>query len=600
MKNIICIVVDSYCYNNIKNRIGEKYVTPFLNKLLEKSTYFEKIYSLAPYTEASQVTILGNERTLENGGYLLGNKECKKTIFELYKENGYYTIFSYSPYIYSKSYLRGVDKFYYTRLYSIEPLFLYRLNYYKEKRKKNTLKKEEEKICHILLEEAFETWILQCCCILESKSEANLIEDTIEDKEFVLEIFQKLLLENKNFLENKSKYLEEIFNNFENHTLRILCIKYNENRKNFPMEKKIKKKYYKKLYEYQNKYSKIIRKKNIEKKYLLKNILNHPKGIYEGIKEFKALLIAYKRRYFNNDLLKYLNRTKNDNVEVSLDKVFRGMRKDILEYDRKEIPFLAYIHIQDFHLPSMFHTYDTYSFDEIQNEFESSFKLLDELDKNYDRNIIADLSAHYIDLKLEKIYLDLKKFLKQDFIFVITADHGYPLYDNPPRAFIYNQVYTEAFHIPFIIYDSKLGISSKKTSLCSNLDGFKTMFEKSGINYKKEASSEKDEEYILCEYGGPGCPAIYEKNIWYTLITSKLNISFECSLLNDLEIKDIKSVFDLEKDPQQKYNIVKQVIKSKEIKKYIKIVNERHKFLRNKFMGQNYFNKILENNKKLK
>lgn len=202
-KNIIYIIVDAFCYNNLNMKVGSKPITPFLNKLSSKSTNFTQLYSQAPYTEASQITLLSGENTLENGGYLLGNKTIKTPMFQTFQQKGYKTLFSYSPYVYSKEYLRNVDKYYYTRLYRIEPLFLYRFNYYREKlSNEKTLTEAEYKICILLLEEALDTWILQCQQLLDNAEEIKVIKDKIADEVNIADILEKLETERNKFKEN--------------------------------------------------------------------------------------------------------------------------------------------------------------------------------------------------------------------------------------------------------------------------------------------------------------------------------------------------------------------------------------------------------------
>lgn len=69
MKNVIYIVVDAFCYDNLKRSVGGTEITPFLNKLVDRSYCAHNLYSQAPYTEASMITILSGENTLDNGGY---------------------------------------------------------------------------------------------------------------------------------------------------------------------------------------------------------------------------------------------------------------------------------------------------------------------------------------------------------------------------------------------------------------------------------------------------------------------------------------------------------------------------------------------------
>ena len=85
-KNVIHIIVDAYCYNSLQRTVGKREVTPFLNSLSQKSLCFERMFSQAPYTEASQVTLLSGENTLDNGGYMFGNATVEETIFSKYRD----------------------------------------------------------------------------------------------------------------------------------------------------------------------------------------------------------------------------------------------------------------------------------------------------------------------------------------------------------------------------------------------------------------------------------------------------------------------------------------------------------------------------------
>lgn len=81
--------------------------------------------------------------------------------------------------------------------------------------------------------------------------------------------------------------------------------------------------------------------------------------------------------------------------------------------------------------------------------------MLDRLDKDYEGNIIADLSANDIDNKMKDFYSKLQA-QDIDIELMITADLGFPSLYKPPRQMIYNQTYTESYHIPFIYFNGKI------------------------------------------------------------------------------------------------------------------------------------------------
>lgn len=571
MKNIIFVTVDAFCKKNLDLKVGNKFVTPFLNDLKNKSISFERMYSQAPYTEASMVNIFGGEQTLESGGYLFGNGNVKNTLFSYYKKAGFKTLSTYSPYVYSKAYLREVDEFYYSRLCSVQALFDYRLYWYREKLEgKNKLNQNEYNVCKILLEEAFETWIVQCRKILQNNKETKLIIDSIWSLENIEYVYDCLNKEKEEYVKNESGYIDNVLTKWKEHSLWQLDVLYNKRKKLLLLDW-LKKLYQAKLRECQKRYYEAIKRQSIDWKYIIKKTFNT--GIVDCIK--------LARRYYmyvsNNYLGSYLDQIdENSKMEVSMDKIFKEFSREIIDNDKMGKFCFSYIHVQDFHLPSVFHSVDSIDVDNLKEEFEAAFELLDGEKIDMRGNIIAALSARYCDLKLQKFFEELKRELKNDFIFVVTADHGYPCYEMPPREKVYNQTYTEAFHIPMIIYNSENKIEERIDKITTNIDGINKL--KFMTNVVARYSEYKD-DYVLIEYAGPGCPIINEKNIWYTIIDRKYRISAQCMLNKEFELSDIVDIYNVEEDPEEKYNLVKNIGSIQEIKKYCLIFAYRHKKL---------------------
>lgn len=585
MKNVINIVIDAFCFNNLGRHIGELEVTPFLNKILKNAISFTNIYSQAPYTEASNIALLGGDNTLEEGGYLFGNANTKYAVLKDYKAAGYHTILGYSPYVCSKAYLKGVTDYKYTRLFSIQPCFDYRFNYFKTKKENGQFIDEYYEICITILDEAFDAWIAQCNSIIDNKPEAEMISLFIKDLNTIKDLKNELLTEFDIYKNNKIDYINDIFQQWHNHKLIIINKLYND-RKPIQILNSLKSLYNLKLKGYQKTYEKkVLSNLKIDYKYILNMFLNNTDK-----KDFLRTIKSYYTFKKNKDLENYLNSiTPETKCEVSLEVMLETFFNDIKKYDEKNENYFLYIQPQEFHLPSLFHSFDIDDINILNKEFEIAFTMLDQINESYKGNIIADLSARLCDYKLECFFNRINTELKNDFLFIVMADHGYPSYYNPPRPIIYNQTYTEAFHIPFIIYNSHFE-SKTNTGLYSVLDG---------IEYVKQCAEIKDKhniderEFILCEYAGPGCPMINEKKIWYTLITKELKLSAEVALGKKAEVKDITNVYNILKDPLQKQNL-RLTINKKRIKNLLKIITDRSEYLFKKNTVPTYLRKMID------
>lgn len=577
MENVFFLIIDAFCYDNLNRKIGDEYTTPFLRSLMKNNLSATNMYSQAPYTEASYISLLSGENTLDNGGYLFGNNSTSSTNFSKLKTKGYRIVSQYAPYVYSKAYLRDVDIYYYTRLISIKILFDYRLYFYKDKFFKEGLSNLEFEACIDLLNEEFESWILQANALIDNKKECCLIQDWVNLNN-IAEVLEELNLEYLKFKNNKKAYLIKLFKDYDNCNLLKLDRKYNErihlNNCDYLLAK------FNKLFiDDQKIYSKIIKKKGPDIKYLVDTLFSYK----DGFKKFKGLVHNYMRYYANDFLGEYLNVTNEyAKNEVCMKKQFDYVIDLTKTINQEGDSAYVYLHVQDFHLPSTIHSVDYNNLDYQVEELNEALDLFKCIDSNYEGNILADLSARFCDNKIKEFYNNLEQNFGSNFTLVVTADHGFPSFFNPPRSIIYNQTFSEAFHVPFVVTNTE---PHQINSFTSTMDFYDLI-----VNSKPK----KKREYILSEYGGPGCPSIVDKNIWYTYIDKKYRVSIEVSMYENVEYKHITGIFDRELDEKEKKNLVKFKKNDKNIKKIITIINDRNKELFKLYSGDKFLRKFLE------
>ena len=548
---------------------------PFLNKLAEDGVSVRKMFSQAPYTEAAMVSILSGENTLESGGYIYANYTVKNSILQEIQKIGYQTVFFYSPYICSNSYLRGVNEYYYTRLVSINPLFDYRLKYYYDKSKKEELTKSEYQACKFFLRDEFETWLLQAAELLEHSETCALIQDWV-DLDHIADIAEKVKREFDKFEENTDAYLLSLFKNFTDNILLQLNRSY-ISRKKLPAYDLLLQKYSDQMHEAQCRYSRILhsQKHKVDFPYFFTTMISKD----YGVKNTAKLAYAHLQYYQNKDLEKYLEKTNETaKVEVCMQKQFALAVDKANQINKNGKSAFIYLHVQDFHVPTVFHSLEEEDMHSVCAEIDDAFTILNKIDNTYTGNIIADLGAHYCDRKIEAFFKALKAQYGDDFVLVVTADHGYPLYQDPVRASISGQSYLEAFQVPYIIYDK--GCTRTYDGLHSTMDCFSLL--------KNHTQEYTGRPYILCECGGAGCPDIANKPVWYTYIDDTYLVKAECLLCDDVTYDKLTLIFEISKDPKEKINLVRFKRKDKNIAKIIHIINSRNVYLRKRFSGNNF------------
>ena len=588
-KNVICITIDALAYDSIEREIDGEKIMPFLASLSEKGCTYTNMYSQAPYTEAALVALLGGENVLDNGGYILGNSMVKETIFNDFRNNNYKVILGYSPYIYSKALLRDVDEFFYTRFFSIKPLMDYRLKYFREKRKNENLNEQEYEICMELLKESYVTWIEQLEALINKKEQANLILPLIDDLKKIQNIKNQVWKEYNEFRSQPIQYINRIFDGDKEEILLSINNLYNERKRTISKEALLT--HIEKLKIFQKKYTKICKKQKIKRSYWWNCIRNK-----NNIMECKKLISTYINYYSNNYLSSYFTEANETykpelGLKNQLDEIYARIQKK----DKNNENFLVYIQPQDFHLPSVFHSFDISDTDLLKKEMEEAYNKLTHLNIHYRGNILADLSAAYCDKKIEEFFNKISNTLQNEFIFVVTADHGYPCYDNPPRNQIYNQTYREAFHIPLVIFDSGNYHYETIESFNCNVD-FGKILKQHAYDFKSFIPSR---EYVLCEYAGPGCPFISNNKIWYTYIDDTYRVSFQAYLGETISIQHIQEIYNYKNDKDEMINLIYNKKHNENISHIIKCVDIRHEELSSKFSNYKFETHIIENIKKV-
>ena len=319
-------------------------------------------------------------------------------------------------------------------------------------------------------------------------------------------------------------------------------------------------------------------------RYIFSQHCNNVNGKSDAIGLFKNYIKIYVRKPLK-DYIDGIN--SNDKPEISMHNTFSAAFSRIKKYDDQSVPYFLYMQPQDFHLTSVFHTFDVDDKALVDNEFKKCFDFLETL-KKYEGNAISLLSAFFCDYKIEEFYNKCKRELKNNFIFVITADHGYPSYNNPPRPYTYNQTYTEAFHVPYIIIGSDCkGVKNTK-DIISNKEAntiLKSVLDGENIEINSHG-------YVLSEYAGPGCPVITEKPVWYTYIDKRYRLSVQAMLGEKINRSHVTDIYDLKKDKNERFNLRKK--KEIDVDYILDIINKRHSYLSGKFNSENFYKQLLE------
>ena len=573
-KNVLFIVVDSVTNDILFNKSCSKKVAPFLNKLRTKSISGDKMYSQAPFTEAALMSLIGSVDTLDNGGYMERMKNTK-SVFEVFKENGYKTIFTnYYPSIYPSYMVPGIDEKRYIEQFQFAHIWEYRLKYFAPIYKEEKITDYELNMLIDMLEDNFKGWCTYLEKIKNNDVETQILNDCIDKKDIDKNI--KLLKKEYNtFLKNKKDYIDNLFKLEEKHNLfKIKTFSMTDKIRNDEFRKKVIEKYkyiFDKIYKIN--FKRNLRNNRLPIKKVFKNIKDNRMDVVKG------LLAGYKNSLFDKDLYERINE-KYDLFKVQ--RSFNTVADEFFELleKNKDNQWVSYIHIDDAHFKENFFTYDTDNMDIIDKEFVKINNFLNDVPKDYKGSITCDLSLMYVDGIIQKIYNHLEKEnLLDNTSIVITADHGFSFNFCPVREKYVVSNYSENYNVPFIIWSKDIKPKLIK-KFCTTKDISATLLELANIKIPKEFKGKglintNGQDYVTIEYMGGGCPDINRRPINLGVRTKEYIIEANLDVNIPFENQKLSEVYNLKKDPLENNNIVNKKGIEKEISKEIELLKNR-------------------------
>ena len=578
MRNVIFILVDALGADFIGKTDFRNSTTPFFDKLKGRAIFTENMYSLAPYTEAALVATLGGEMTLDHGEYVKAINNCEVVLAEEYKNHGYFTISSFTPYLYSPSLIRGVDEYGYTRCSVLSSMVRFRLTGMKEKYLSKGFSKYDYQKCEDVIKAEMLTLKRFMEDLQESNQRVTMLVDKLDDFNYqnTLNLINKEL---KMINEDSVSYIDEVFCNWENHSLFKIP---NENIKNkctIQTREYVETKYMQFIELAQKRHRRFQRRNNtIDFKYLF--------NLCRTEKEKKRFLMRTLREYYKG----YTSSEMEERVcassygkyktVVSAKTQFDFFGKKIRKLDADGKNYYTYIHLEDFHIPSMYFSYDSDDIALIDREFENIKNYVDNLPSNYAGNLITDLSALYVDSKLSEFVDEMQSELKNDVIFVITADHGYSYYNRPRRPIEVNNFYQENFRIPFYLFGNSIE-NKRIEGMFSSMDVPSTVRYYSNIYGEnpfkgKVIGVDKSRDVVLNEWLGPGCPDIQTNDIWYAAFDGRYKVSVKVKLNEYVLSSNIVSIFDIHKDGLEKNNLLLSMKSNQTVISLLNIIKLRH------------------------
>lgn len=561
-KNVIFIVVDSLFLKRIGLYGNNPSPSPFIDNLFSNNMSFSNVFSVGCPTEFAYPGLTTSTLPLDKGGYALGISNREITIAELLKQNGYKTgVFFEDHFRSNANYSRGFDDVFYLFDFSrflddVGDTIPYYLKMFEK-----GLKSKEECINSFVeyLNIFFKDVLNYCDFMIESIRKNFLLPSLLLHSYNFNEIKQLVVSAKKEFELNPYQYSSDLISGKENIFNKINEIVKNRN---------------KNLIYKGNKYLKLLLTKlNLVLiwKWLFKSSKTRP-SIKNMIYNF--IYGQKKSRFVSAGYI----------VDVFLNWV-DGLSK--------KKPFFAWIHTADIHELN----FSSSDLENNENQLKEEALVINNFSKeilkrgkDYNGNILYDLSLRYTDLQIERLFGSLsKRNLLDNSLIVFTADHGHPSVEFPYRKDINmaRDFYDELYHIPLAFINKDI-VPKKMEGLYSSLDTLTMLLKQLDINPPKafkgisfDSNSDLGRNYVIMEHLGPGPCDFKSKPIKISVRSNNYKIVFENMISNKNSSGNIIEIYNLKEDPLEKQNIYKLNQKNKELMDLIHIAKKRFQEIKN-------------------
>lgn len=579
MNNVICILVDSVCWNCIHTNASRASTTPFLDTLADESVIATNLYSQGPYTDAATRSLYTGRELLNDFGYYYKLNSSPVTHYDVFHDNGFETYGIYYPYYMIGNRIKSkIDHVYYSSSFHFSSEWGGLFYYYTDRLKKNGINENEKEILYKRIELLFEVWISFYQEVQDNEDSCGLIKHAIGDFDISASL-KTLKAEKVKFEKNRFGYLEDLLLSQQDHILWNLDqIDTESNIDRHFIKEKIYKKY-RRLFnriKIQNLTSNLIHNRPSFRKSLsglIKVVKNRDKKDARYFLNFLHCIFA-PSKMMRLSMKPGWQRLPSASTQLNF-------AAEILKERKSDKPFYLSVHVLDPHELLNFYSYDSSDENLISEEMSVIESFLDECGGNFRGSLPYLLSIRYVDHCVQKFCNRLKGMgLYDQTTIMLVADHGSAFSYYPIRDEGVNSFNEECYHIPMMIRVPN-GHKTVVTSFQSSRDVFPTLFDICGIlksPYMTGKSMIDPEsitrKYVLTEYMGPGCPDMLSRRIWFSVRGKEYLVAYKVGVFENFDDGELCQVNDLIKDPLGTIDI-KDLISREAISDYLGEIRKR-------------------------
>lgn len=582
MKNVIILIVDSLCYDIVRDKRYGESATKFLDSIEEECITATHLYSQGPFTESGLIPLLCSCNTMDKGGYLGRFSDVDNFFTFPFKEAGYEVYHSYYQlFMYSQKIRDSIDHKIYIDIFDYRMQWEARTSFYIEKYNSGKFSKYDMKNCITEYDTIFSLMLEQYCDENDENWDGekyDLIRDILpENIDYIRSIIRD---ESQLFYVDRESYIECVLKEGKEHRLY----------KELQINNKVK-------INDDNLHRIVREKKRFFDKSKAKAFFDN-KNLKISVGNLMHSVLSDDRLYLSNAIARY-GKYKDyvDFIEKQKRMYVPSMGKQILYMiDRiqnrdnsSNSPFLFEMHFEEPHYFNTFISYDIDEYSTIRDEIDYLEKDLNSINNRFDGILQYRQSVVYADYWIKYLFSFLEKTkLIDDTVVLITADHGSSYCYEPIRNELrVANCHTANYHIPMYIYDKSINGETIEGYYTSK-DVIPTLLDVVGIHSQefptKNSMRGKHTQPTIChsEYLGTGFPDYVVRPIQYSVRNQKYLLSYFVKASDDFDKGIITAIYDLVSDPGELKNL-KDSLDVEDVKDLLEYIESRHNDIQNQY-----------------
>ncbi len=568
MKNIILLIVDTLSYDSLAS-----YPFPeelFINRVLKPHALIgENVFSQGPYTEAAMNGLLCGERCLDNGAFFFGPAKCPESLPQYLKKQGYATLCAHIDYaVFGQEWIGDGDHLYIGGGSHFGVLASYRLNHFSNLfRSGSKLNDVEMEALNTLVRRAFSEASCFWTDVVNNKPSSYLFHGLFDHEE-TLSYIEHLENEAADFEKDPRAYIVKVLKDVPQWLGRIYervpqC--HTELPNEYTKKNQPTLDYIHAQAEQKNarsmKRSPLIVSDLMKEVFSIKKLFKGKEGVRDYFYDiYKLLHFGECSAYYGSgkkgslgaqvSSFDYWNRCGERSIKSAFDAVRKWINK-------QQQPFFAVMQPQDFHIPSVFWTYDQTDQNLFDEEMASAADLISRVPKSFVGNFFDMLSIKHLDRKIEGFYYSLQNdgVDLANTVFAIVSDHGCWNGALAKRRINgYHMMYRERAHVPFILHNPSM--EQKTISSFHSLfvlpNTLLSLADVPECTKMYGRSIENDTllgDFCIDENLGYGCPDLDRVPIIYTVHNIYYSCVFQVNIDVEPSLNSIQFFWDLKLDP---------------------------------------------------